>query len=179
MTGESTSSAGTAVQSPQGLLISEFGFRLGRAHRALRAVWEQSIADLRISPPQAAVLRAVSRHEACGLRALARGLGTDVMNLRRLADHLEQSGLVQVLPDPEHSQRRVVRATSAGVAVSEQLAARASALNQLVEQLLGRDDLVQLQGLLEKLQTILADPSIASQAQKLGSGRANTYEGTE
>lgn len=179
MTGEITSPVGTTVESPQGLLRSEFGFRLGRAHRALRAAWEQTIADLRLSPPQAAVLRAVSRHEACGLRALARGLGTDVMNLRRLADHLEQAGLVQVIPDPEHSQRRVVRATSAGVAVSEQLAARAAALNQRLEQLLGHDDLVQLQDLLEKLQTVLADPSIAPQAQRLGSDRANTYEGTE
>jgi DNA-binding MarR family transcriptional regulator len=101
------------------------------------------------------------------------------MNLRRLADHLEQAGLVQVIPDPEHSQRRVVRATSAGVAVSEQLAARAAALNRRLEQLLGHDDLAQLQDLLEKLQTILSDPGVAHQAQRMGSDRSNTYEGTE
>jgi DNA-binding MarR family transcriptional regulator len=101
------------------------------------------------------------------------------MNLRRLADHLEQTGLVQVIPDPEHSQRRVVRATAAGVTVSKELAARAAVLNQRLEQLLGRDDLVQLQDLLEKLQTILANPGVARQAQRPGSDIANTYEGTE
>jgi len=48
------------------------GFRLGCAHRLLRAAWEEAIADLRLSPPQAAVLRMVARWPGCGLREGAR-----------------------------------------------------------------------------------------------------------
>ena len=147
-----------SVRAP---LRSDLGFRMGTVHRALRAGWEETLADLGVSPPQAAVLRAVSEGEACGLRALARGMGTDVMNVKRLVAHLEEAGLVHSSPDPEHSQRHIVRATPVGIAVSQEIAARAVATEQRLRSLLGGEDLDRLQELLAKLQAVLTDPGVA------------------
>ena len=158
-------------------LRSDLGFRLGRAHRVLRADWERTLADLGVSPPQAAVLRAVSENEACSLRALARGLGTDVMNLKRLVAHLEEAGLVRSSPDPEHSQRHFVRPTPDGIAVSEEIAARAVATERRLQGLLGDDDLERLQELLAKLQAVLTDAGVAPGTGPVASGAPHVHEG--
>src|SRR5579875_1692870 len=87
-------SAETSQATGELALEAGLGFRLGRAHRLLRAAWEQIIADLGLSPPQAALLRAVAQQPGCGLRELARRVQTDAMNAKRLADHLERAGAV-------------------------------------------------------------------------------------
>ena len=107
-------------------LESGLGFRLGCAHRLLRAAWEEAIADLRLSPPHAAVLRKVAQWPGCGLRELARRLRTDAMNAKRLAGHLERAGLVVPAADPGHRQRRVLRPTEQGAALAGELTRRAA-----------------------------------------------------
>ena len=135
----------------------DLGFRIGRVHRTLRESWEREIADLGVTPPQAALLRAVVEGEACGLRGLARRMGTDVMNVRRLAEHLETAGLVTSGADPSHRQRRVLRPTPRGIATGEELARRASVRSRHIAGLLGEDDLATLQDLLGRLQEALAE----------------------
>ncbi|HUY51282.1 MAG TPA: MarR family winged helix-turn-helix transcriptional regulator [Streptosporangiaceae bacterium] len=135
------------------------GFRLGRAHRMLRAAWEEVISDLGLSPPQAALLRAAAQRPGCGLRELARQMHTDPMNAKRLADHLERAGLVASVSDPGHRQRRVLRPTERGAAVAAELARRAAAHQRRLAILIGPAELAQLQGLLNHLESALA-PSV-------------------
>ena len=138
------------------LLESGLGLRLGRVHRMLRGAWEAVIADLGLSPPQAALLRVVAERPGSGLRELARRMHTDAMNAKRLADHLERVGLVSSVSDPGHRQRRVLRPTGKGSAVAGELARRAAAQDRRVASLLSPAGLAQLQSLLDRLESVLA-----------------------
>jgi DNA-binding MarR family transcriptional regulator len=137
-------------------LESGLGFRLGRVHRMLRGAWEVVITDLGLSPPQAALLRAVAEQPGSGLRELARRMHTDAMNAKRLADHLERTGVIASASDPGHRQRRVFRPTGKGTVVAGELARRAAAQDRRVARLLGAADLAQLQNLLNRLESVLA-----------------------
>lgn len=140
---------------PEGRLESGLGFRMGRVYRMLRASWEEQILDLGVSPPQAALLRAVYEWPESGLRELARRARTDVMNAKRLVDRLEVLGLVQAGGDPGHRQRRLFRPTTRGVALAEEVARRAGSWNRRLSSLLGAEEMQQLHRLLGNLETAL------------------------
>jgi DNA-binding MarR family transcriptional regulator len=129
---------------------------LGRAHRALREVWALEIADLGLSPPQAAILRAISEQPGSGVRELARQMCTDPMNAKRLADHLEQAGLLSSLADPSHRQRRGLALTDEGLVLAREVAARAAASDRRLSELLGAGGVEQLNDLLDRLEYVLA-----------------------
>lgn len=131
---------GTASPS----VLNGLGFRLGLVHRRLRSAWEESIADLGVSAPQAVMLRAVSEWPGMGLRGLARRLRTDAMNAKRLADHLEQLGLVVSSDDPQHRQRRVLHPTGDGRRVAASLTQRADAWERRLAAQVGADELKNL-----------------------------------
>lgn len=137
-------------------LEADLGFLMGRAHRMLRAAWEEAIADLGLSPPQAALLRAAAQQPGCGLRELARRMGTDAMNAKRLADHLEQASLVSSAPDPGHRQRRALRPTRHGTAVARELARRAAAHQRRLADLVGPSQYATLLSLLGHLEAAFA-----------------------
>ncbi len=71
------------------------GFRLSRLTRSLRAEWAGELAALGLTPPQAAVLRAIGARPGLSLRALARTLGTEPMRAKRCVDDLETAGLLR------------------------------------------------------------------------------------
>ncbi len=146
-------------------LEAGLGFRLGRAHRMLRAAWEQVIADLGLSPPQAALLRAVAQQPGCGLRELARRMHTDAMNAKRLADHLERAGLVASSPDPGHRQRRALRPTAQGAALAVELDRRAAGHQRRLARLIGPAETAQLLGLLDHLDLAVASELPPGDAQ--------------
>lgn len=137
-------------------LEAGLGFRLGSAHRLVRAAWEQVIADLGLSPPQAALLRAVAEQPGCGLRELARRIHTDAMNAKRLADHLERAGLVASSPDPGHRQRRALRPTAQGTALAGELDRRAAGQQRQLARLIGPAETAQLLDLLHRVELALA-----------------------
>ena len=141
-------------------LESGIGFRLGRAHRRLRAAWESRIADLGLTGAQAAVMRAVAEQPGTGLRELARKLRADPMNVKRLADSLERAGLLRSTSDPADRRRRVLLPTAEGTAVCDRLSGRAVTWNAHLEGLLGPADLATLQALLDRLEA-----GIAAQAE--------------
>ena len=61
----------------------ELGSRIGQTHRFLKETWERQIADLGLSAPLAARLRAICEQPGSGLRELARSMRTDPMNAKR------------------------------------------------------------------------------------------------
>ena len=54
------------VGTGRAALVASLGFHLGQAHRAVREIWEERLADLGLSGPQAVVLRAVGRAPLAG-----------------------------------------------------------------------------------------------------------------
>ncbi len=155
----------TAAGSPHFSLEEGLGFRLGRTHRALRAAWETRIVDLGLSGPQASVLRAVAEQPGVGLRELARVLGTDPMNAKRLVDGLEQEGMLTSAVDPTDRRLRALGLTDAGLAVSLTVARRAMDWRRDLQAMLGRDDAARLWLILERIEdgiAALSRPTIDS-----------------
>jgi len=144
-------SASTAVR-PETLLEASLAFRLGRAHRTVRFAWEARIADLHLSSPQASVLRAVTERPGVSLRELARRLHTDPMNAKRLADGLEDAGLLASVDDPADRRRRVLAPTDAGLALSREVTRRAVEWSAALEEILGRDDAARLWVILARIE---------------------------
>ncbi len=90
------------------------GFRLSRVARTLRLAWAERLYPLEVSPPQAAVLRSLLDHDRTGIRGLARLLATDPMNVKHLADHLEEAGLILSEADPADRRTRCLTLTPRG-----------------------------------------------------------------
>ena len=156
-------------------LEAGLGFRLGRAHRMMREAWADLITDLGLTPPQAAMLRAVCEWPGSGLRELGRRTHTDAMNAKRLLDHLERAELVRSVPDAGHRQRRVLHPTGTGTSTAAELARRAGAWNRHLGRRLGRGELAELQRLLTRLEGVLA-PHASTAPHRIGrvAGRADT-----
>jgi DNA-binding MarR family transcriptional regulator len=132
-------------------LQSGLGFRLNRATRAVRAAWAVQLADLDVSPPHAAVLRAASDGSGAGVRALARTLGTDPMNVKHLADDLERRGLIA--SGVEGDRRiRALRLTEAGQRLADEDVARVRQQEEWFTRVLGGAQRRQLERALDRLE---------------------------
>jgi DNA-binding MarR family transcriptional regulator len=133
-------------------LEDDLRFRLSRAHRAVRGAWQAHLADLGLTSAQASVLRAVMEQPGLGLRELARRLGTDPMNAKRLADGLERDGLLVSAADPGDGRIRGLSATAEGTTTGGEVARRAAGWGAALETLLGSDDTARLRAILERLE---------------------------
>ena len=162
-----TANSPAPARSAATSLESGLGFQIGRVHRMLRAAWEEQIADVGLSPPQAAMLRAVGEWPGSGLRALARRARTDVMNAKRLIGRLVSLGLVDSAADSSHRQRRVFALTPEGAALAAELGVRAASWNRHLAAQLGARDLGRLHTLLGRLEEAL-DQSPARRAATSG-----------
>jgi len=143
--------AAPALSTAPGRLETSLPFQLGRTHRLLRAAWESRIADLRLSGPQASVVRAVADEPGVGLRELARRLRTDPMNAKRIADTLESEGFLASCDDPADRRRRVLGPTEPGRVLAAELERRAREWNGEVESIVGHADTEMLRTILRRI----------------------------
>jgi DNA-binding MarR family transcriptional regulator/SAM-dependent methyltransferase len=131
------------------------GFRVGRAARSLKRSWAERLSPLHVSPPQAALLRSLLAHDRSGIRGLARLLDTDPMNVKHLADQLEEAGLISSEVDPADRRRRSLTLTPRG----RQLAAEVEVLVQEQERWLaarlGEEGMAGLSEALSELEAVL------------------------
>jgi DNA-binding MarR family transcriptional regulator len=95
-----------------------------------------------------------------GLRELARRLGTDPMNAKRLADGLERDGLLVSTAHPADARIRGLSVTDAGAEAGREVARRAAAWGDALEALLGPEDTARLRAILERLED--APPRLAT-----------------
>ncbi len=146
-----TPGAGTSSRLEAGL-----GFRLGRVHRAIRGAWQARIADLALSSAQASALRAVVERPGSGLRELARTLGTDPMNAKRLADGLETSGLICSCAASADRRLRVLEPTDAGRALALVLEQRAQAWAATLESMVSEGDIAAMLRTFDRLEAGIA-----------------------
>lgn len=133
-------------------LEADLRFRLGRAHRAVRGAWQTRIADLGLTSPQAGALRAIMEQPGMGLRELARRLGTDPMNAKRLADGLERNGLVVSRAHPVDARIRVLSPTDEGRDLGHEVERRAGEWHRALEALLGAGDAARLRLFLQRIE---------------------------
>lgn len=106
---------------PHVALGGGLGFRVGRLARVLGRGWALELPPLKLSPPQAAALRGVTERPICSLRALARTLGADPMNVKHCVDELEGRGLIRSGRDPGEHRRRTLTAAPAGQTVARKV----------------------------------------------------------
>jgi DNA-binding MarR family transcriptional regulator len=144
--------ASAAPVRPALEMEADLRFRLGRAHRLVRASWETAIEDLGLRAAQAGVLRAIAAQPGTGIRELARRLATDPMNAKRIADGLERDGLVVSGSNPDDARRRVMAATPEGADLARELDLRAAAWDRATRERLGHDDAQELQRLLARVE---------------------------
>ncbi len=153
-----TAEAGVAVgaAAPTATALhAGLGFRFGRSQRRLRATWAARIADLELAPPQAAVLRALAERPGLGVRAAARDIGTDPMNVKHVADALEARGLVTSSLDPSDRRTRCLRLTQVGSDLAAEVEGRAQLHEEWLMGVLGRDQYGRLERALEGLEKVL------------------------
>jgi DNA-binding MarR family transcriptional regulator len=120
--------------APQGL-----GFLLGVAHRTLRRAWEAELADLELTAPQAALLRLIAAQPGQGVRQLARDLGTDPMNIQRIAEIIRAAGLCELRQDPGDARRRPLYPTDKGRQLSAMVARKALSAEEDLSEALGAE----------------------------------------
>lgn len=83
----------------------------------MRMAWSGELSSVGLMPPQAAVLRGVADTDGISIRALARLLGGDPMNVKRCVDEIERRGLL-VSGSAEGDRRpRVLTLTEQGRAL--------------------------------------------------------------
>lgn len=149
--------ATTGRPAPQASPVGEergldgVGFLLGVAHRIRRRRWEERLADLGLTAPQAAVLRLVSVQPGGGVRHLARQLGTDPMSVQRTIETLAAKGLCFSGHDPADARRRPVYPTPSGRRLARRVTKRAQESEQAIIELLGEST---YQALLEGLRAL-------------------------
>ncbi|HUX04866.1 MAG TPA: MarR family winged helix-turn-helix transcriptional regulator [Acidimicrobiales bacterium] len=152
-----------APQSPGLTLEAGVGFLLSRSQRLARADWDRNLTDLALSAPQLSTLRAIAEWPGVGLRELARRVGADVMNAKRIADHLERLLLVRSLSDPTHRQRRVLVITDEGRSLAQAVARRAAAWNERLREQLGDEEYRDLQRLLTRVRDVMGTAASVAQ----------------
>jgi len=155
-------------------LSQGIGFLVGRVHRRLRAHWERSIADLGLSAPQAAALRAAQENPGVPMRALARALGTDPMNGRRLALALERMGLLEIRGSRSDVRAREVFTTPAGADLARRLTQRAKDQQRALVEGLGEERAAVLRTLLARLDFTLSDDRTRLSEKRQGESQASS-----
>jgi len=156
--------------APQGL-----GFLLGVTHRTLRRAWEAELADLELTAPQAALLRLIAAQPGRGVRQLARDLGTDPMNIQRIAEILRAAGLCELRQDPRDARRRPLHPTERGRQLAAMVARKAVRAEEAFTEALGAERYTMLLTGLRALITLDRDALDARDARRRtspASGRA-------
>ncbi|NNN00773.1 MAG: winged helix-turn-helix transcriptional regulator [Acidimicrobiaceae bacterium] len=142
--------------SAQSGLTDGLGFRIGRLARTLRASWSGELTALGLTPPLAAVLRAVSDRPGISVRALSRTLGCDAMSAKRCADELESLGLIRSGRLEEDRRPRTLTTTPRGRTMVKRVAALVSVRETVFAEVLGETGRSNLAALIEQMEKALA-----------------------
>lgn len=135
------------------------GFRLSRLVRNLKKDWAEELIEIGVTPPQAAILRAVGLWPESSVRFIARTLDSDPMNVKRCVDELEAKGLIAsgIREGGRTSRRLSLSERGANLVVEIDTLARAQ--QSWIEEGLGAELLSQLGRSIDGLETLLSKVS--------------------
>ncbi len=167
-----------ARQGEQLPLEAGTGFRLSRLTRGLRAQWAQELAVVCLTPPQAALLRAIAGQPGLSLRALARTLGTEPMRAKRCADALETAGLLHSAHRGDDRRPRRLTLSPKGLELADRVEILVRRQEARIDQVLGQELRPGLEKALAALEGLLhADnqgtaPTVEGAGRSTGNGAA-------
>ncbi len=131
------------------------GFNISRLARVLKSNWSETIADLGITPPHAAILRTIyEANGVIGLREVARRLRADPMNVKRGIDFLEDAGMISSSVS-ERGRPRFISLTASGVETAVELIDRITSQEKIFEECLTKEEINELSSTLGKVQGYL------------------------
>ncbi len=135
------------------------GFRLSRLVRNLRKDWAEELIEVGVTPPQAAILRAVGLWPESSVRFIARAIDSDPMNVKRCVDELEAKGLIESgVREGRRASRRLSLSVSGANLVAE-IDTLARAQQRRIEDGLGAELHSHLLRSLDRLETLLSNAS--------------------
>ncbi|MGC8512654.1 MAG: MarR family winged helix-turn-helix transcriptional regulator [Acidimicrobiales bacterium] len=152
---------------PEGLEAG-IGFRLSRVARVMRSDWAAELTNLGLTPPQVALLRALSDDPGCSLRHLSRRLGTDPMSAKRCADELENRGLIRSAHRGGDRRPRSLEVTAQGAVMASKVEGMVASREDHLSQVLGEHRRKALIDALGVLEDHLGLPADAARQQRPG-----------
>lgn len=137
-------------------LESTLGFRLSRLARAMRKQWADELDTYSLSPPQAAILRAVALQPGCAVREVARALASDAMNVKRCVDELESQNLLKSESRPGDKRARALYLTPSGSDIAKDVDRLARVQEAQLHSVISPDEESYLARILDHLEELLA-----------------------
>jgi DNA-binding MarR family transcriptional regulator len=113
--------------------------------------FDERVAELDLTPPQAGLLRAIATEPGRSQQALAEQLGTPATRLVALLDGLERRGVIERRRNPDDRRLHAVFLTEAGTQLLGQLGMLAMAHGRDITEALDDEERQQLHGLLRRI----------------------------
>ncbi len=132
------------------------GFRLSRLVRNLKKDWAEELIEVGVTPPQAAILRAVGLWPESSVRYIARALDSDPMNVKRCVDELEAKGFIASGIRESGRTSRRLSLSEGGANLVAKIDTLARAQQKWIEEGLGAELLSHLVRSLDGLETLLS-----------------------
>lgn len=122
---------------------------LRRALQRYAKAWQNAVPTL--SPPQYAVLFAISRVQGLNQSRLSEMTAIDPATLAELLNRLEKKGVLRRVGDPHHNRRNLLEITDEGLIELHQAEAREAAVRNEVMGSLGVEEQERLLALLNRI----------------------------
>ncbi|WP_327242117.1 MarR family winged helix-turn-helix transcriptional regulator [Streptomyces sp. NBC_01320] len=130
----SSSPDGGAQTAPEFDLTSNVNYLLRRAHARADFLFNRLMADLGLTPRQAAILSAVGVAPGCNLTELSKITGIDRGTIAEMVPRLVRRGLLLERRDPDDARAKSLVCTDAGTAACRRVSERTP---ELTSQVLG------------------------------------------
>ncbi|HEV3494044.1 MAG TPA: MarR family transcriptional regulator [Reyranella sp.] len=127
---------GEGKRGPEGHL----GYLVRQANSAVRAVMEKALADLKVTPPQFAVLTMIVSHPGLSGADLARLTFLTPQTINVIARNLEKAGAIEKSAHASHGRILQLTATVKGQALLKRCRARVMDVEDRIGGLVGREE---------------------------------------
>ena len=131
-----------------------FGYRLRRAQGAVHRDYLATLAELKLTQKQTAVMWLVMANPGVAQGAIGGVLGMDRATMMALVNRLEARGLLQRRHSTFDARRRELHATAAGLRLMEQVRARIGQHEERMKRMFSTAELRTLERLLKRLQDL-------------------------
>ena len=165
MTARRTGSDNPAIADPSLPAALDFagldgllGYRLRRAQGAVHRDYLATLDDLKLTQKQTAVMWLIVANPGVAQGAIGTALGMDRATMMGLVDRLETRGLLQRRRSKVDARRRELHATRFGVRLLDQVRSRIGEHESRMASLFNAAELGNLERLLQRLQTLAAEP---------------------
>ena len=117
--------SGLSPHTPEGAVLTELVLEIFRLNGALLAEGDRLVGDIGLTSARWQVMGAAALSPVpLPVAAIARNMGLTRQAVQRVANDLEQAGLVRFAPNPHHQRAKLVVLTASGTAAYRAATAR-------------------------------------------------------